>query len=84
MISVHFQGKPFTITVIQVYTPITNAKKAKGDDFYEDQQDLLELTHTERDALFIIGGWNAKLRNQEIPRITGKLALGYKMEQGKG
>ena len=56
MISVHFQGKPFTITVIQVYTPTTNAKKAEGDDFYENQQDLLELTHTEKDVLFIIGG----------------------------
>ena len=73
MVSVHFQGKPFNITVTQVYAPTTNAKEAEGDGFYEDLQDLLELT--EKDVLFIIRDWNAKLGNQEIPRITGKFCL---------
>ena len=64
MISVHFQGKPFNITVIQVYAPITNAKEA--EQFYDDLQDLLELT-PKNDVLFIIGDWNAKVGSQEIP-----------------
>ena len=83
MISVHFQGKPFNITVIQVYAPTTNAKEAEGDGFYEDLQDLLELTHTEKDVLFIIRDWNAKLGNQEIPRITGKFCLRIQNETGQ-
>ena len=81
MISVHFQGKPFNITVIQVYAPTTNAEEAEW--FYEDLQDLLELT-PKKDFLFIIGDWNAKVGNQEIPGETGSLALEYKMKQGKG
>ena len=64
MISVHFQGKPFNITLIQVYAPTTNAKKAEVEQFYEDLQDLLELT-PQRDILFIIGDWNAKVGSQE-------------------
>ena len=83
MISVHFQGKPFNITVTQVYAPTTNAKEAEGDGFYEDLQDLLELTHTEKDVLFIIRDWNAKLGNQEIPRITGKFCLRIQNETGQ-
>ena len=75
MISVHFQGKPFNITVIQVYAPTTNAKKPKVEQFYEDLQDLLELT-PKKDILFIIGDWNAKIGSQEIPRVTGKFGLG--------
>ena len=68
MISVHFQGKPFSITVIQVYAPTTNAKEA--EQFYEDLQDLLELT-AKKDVFFITGDWNAKVRSQEIPGVTG-------------
>ena len=83
MISVHFQGKPFNITVIQVYAPTSNAEEAEVERFYEDLQDLLELTHT-KDVLFIIGDWNAKVGSQEIPGIIGKLALEYRMKQGKG
>ena len=64
MISVRFQGKPFNITIIQVYAPMSNAEEA--EQFYEDLQDLLELT-SKKDVLFIIGDWNAKLRSQEIP-----------------
>ena len=77
MISVHFQGKSFNITVIQVYAPTTNAKKAEGEWFFEVLQDLLELT-PKKDVLFIIGDWNAKVGSQEIPGITGKFGLGTK------
>ena len=83
MISVHFQGKLFNITVIQVYAPTRNAEKAEVEWFYEDLQDLLELT-TNKYILFIIGDWNAKVGSQEIPQVTGKLALDYRMKQGKG
>ena len=83
MISVHFQGKPLTITVIQVYALTSNAKEAEVEWFYEDQQDLLELT-PKKDVLFIIGDWNAKVGSQETPGVTGKLALKYRMKQGKG
>ena len=71
MISVHFQGKPFNIIVIQVYAPTSNAEEAEVEQFYEDLQDLLELT-PKKDVLFIIGDWNAKVGSQEIPGITGK------------
>ena len=83
MISVRFQGKPFNITVIQVYAPTSNTDKAEVERFYEDLQDLLELT-TKKNVLFIIGDWNAKVGSQEIPGVTGKLALEYGMKQGKG
>ena len=73
MISVHFQGKPFNIMVIQVYAPPSNAEEAEW--FYEDLQDLLELTR-KQDVLFIIGDWNAKVGSQEIPGVTDKLGLG--------
>ena len=75
MISVHFQGKPFNITVIPIYAPTTNAEEAKVEWFYEDLQDLLELT-PKKDVLFIIGDWNAKIGSQEIPGVTGKFGLG--------
>ena len=75
MTSVHFQGKPFNITVILAYAPTTNAKEAEVEWFYEDLQDLLELT-PKKDVLFIIGNWNAKVGSQEIPGVTGKLGLG--------
>ena len=71
MISVHFQDKPFNITVIQVYAPTSNAEEAEAGWFYEDLQDLLELI-PKKDVLFIIGDWNARVGSQEIPRITGK------------
>ena len=83
MISVHFQGKPFNITVIQVYAPISNTEEAEVERFYEDLQDLLELT-PKKDVLFIIGDWNAKIGSQETPGVTGKLALDYRTKQGKG
>ena len=83
MISVHFQGKPFNITVIQVYAPASNAEEAEAEWFYEDLQDLLELTH-KKDVLFIIWDWNAKVRSQETPGVQGHLALEYRMKQGKG
>ena len=83
MISVHFQGKPFNITVIQIYALTNNAEKAEFEWFCEDLQALLELTPP-KDALFIIGDWNAKVGSQEIPGVTGKLALEYGMKQGKG
>ena len=70
MISVHFQGKPFNITVTQVYAPTTNAKEAELEQLYEDLQDLLELTPP-KDILFIIGNWNAKVGSQEISGVTG-------------
>ena len=82
MISVHFQGKPFNITVIQVYAPTNNAEEAEVERFYEDQQDLLELT-LKKDVLFIIGDWNAKVGSQETPGVTGKLGLGIQNEAGK-
>ena len=75
MISVHFQGKPFNITVIQVYAPTSNGEKSEVERFYEDIQDLLELT-PKKDVLFIIGDWNAKLGSQETPGVTGKFSLG--------
>ena len=82
MISVHFQGKPFNITVIQVYAPTSNAEEAEVEWFYEDLQDLLELT-PKKDGLFIIGDWNAKVGSQEIPRVTVKFCLGIQNEAGK-
>ena len=75
MISVHFQGKPFNIIVIQVCAPITNAEEAEVEQFYDDLQDLLELT-PKKDVLFIIGDWNAKVGSQELPGVTGKFGLG--------
>ena len=81
--SVCFQGKPFNITVIQVYALTSNTEEAAVERFYEDLQDLLELT-PKKDVLFIIGDWNAKVVSQEIPGVTGKLALEYRMKQGKG
>ena len=74
MISVLFQGKPFNITVIQIYAPSSNAEEAEVEWFYEDLQDLLELTPP-NDVLFIIGDWNAKVGSQEIPGVTGKIGL---------
>ena len=82
MISVHFQGKPFSITVIQVYAPTSNAEEAEVERFYEDLQDLLELT-PKKDVLFIIGDWNAKVGSQKIPGVTDKFGLGVQNEQGK-
>ena len=82
MISVHFQGKPFNITVIQVYAPSSNTEDAEVGQFYEDLQDLLEPT-PKRDVLFIIGGWNAKVGSQEIPGVTGKFDLGVQNEAGQ-
>ena len=75
MISVHFQGKPFNITVIQALAPTNNAEDTEVERFYEDLQDLLELT-PKIDVLFIIGNWNAKAGSQEIPGVTGKFGLG--------
>ena len=80
MISVHFQGKPFNITVIQVYAPINNAKEA--EQFYDDLQDLLEVT-PQKDVLFIIGDWNAKVGCQEIPGVIVKFGLGVQNEAGQ-
>ena len=82
MISVCFQGKSFNITVIQVYAPTSNAEEAKVERFYEDLQDLLELTPKE-DVLFIIGDWNAKVGSQETPVVTGKFGLGVQNEAGQ-
>ena len=82
MISVHFQGKPFNITVIQAYAPIGNTEEAEVEWFYEDLQDLLELT-PEKDVLFIIEDWNAKVGSQEIPVVTGKFGLGVQNEAGQ-
>ena len=79
MISVHFQGKPLNITVIQVFVLTSNAEVER---FYEDLQDLLELT-PKKDVLFIIGDWNAKVGSQEIPRVTGKFGLGIRNEAGQ-
>ena len=83
MISAPFQGKPFSITVIQVYAPTTNAEEVEVEWFYDDLQDLLELT-PKKDVLFIIRDWNAKVGSQEIPGVIGKFGLEYKMKQGKG
>ena len=80
--SVCLQGKPFNITVIQVYAPTSNAEEAEDEQFYEDLQELLELT-PKKDVLFILGDWNAKVESQETPGVTGKSGLG-KMRQGKG
>ena len=82
MISVRFQGKPFNITVIQVYAPITNVEEAEVEWFYEDLQDFLELT-PKKYVLFIIGNWNAKVGSQEIPGVTGKFGLGVQNEAGQ-
>ena len=79
MISVRFQGKPFNITVIYVYAPTSNAEEAEVERFYEDLQDLLELT-PKKDVLFIIGDCNAKVGSQETPRVTGKFGLGMRNE----
>ena len=83
MILVHFQGKPFNITVIQVYAPTSNAEAAEVDQFYEDLQDLLELT-PKKDVFFIIGDWNVEVGNQELPGMTGKFGLGVQNEPGQG
>ena len=82
MISVRFQGKPLNITVIQVYEPTSNAEEAEVERFYEDLQDLLELT-PKKDVLFTIGDWNAKVGSQEIPGGKGKLGFGVKNEEGQ-
>ena len=82
MISVRLQGKPFNITVIQVYAPTSNTEEAEVERFSEDLQDLLELT-TKKDVLFIIGDWNAKVESQETPGVTGKFGLGMWNEAGQ-
>ena len=82
MISVRLQGKPFNIMVIQVYAPTSNAEEAEVEWFYEDLQDLLELT-PKKDVLFIIGDWNAKVGSQETPGVTGKFGLGMRNEAGQ-
>ena len=82
MISVHFQSKPFNITVIQFYALTSNAEEAEVERCYEDLQNLVELT-PKKDALFIIGDWNAKVGSQEIPIVTGKFGLGVQNEAGQ-
>ena len=82
MISVCLQGKPFNITVIQVYAPTSNAEEAEVECFYEDFQDLLELT-PKKDVLFIIWDWNTKVRSQKTPGVTGKFGLGVQNEAGQ-
>ena len=82
MISVHFQGKPFNITVTQVYAPTNNTEEAEVEQFCEDLQDLLELT-PKKDVLFIIGDWNTKVGSQETPGVTGKFGLGVQNESGQ-
>ena len=82
MISIYYQGKPFNIKAIQVYVPTSNAEEAEVEWFYEDLQDFLELT-PQKDVLFIIGEWNAKVGSQETPGVTGKFALECRMKQGK-
>ena len=82
MISVRFQGKPFNITVIQAYAPISNTEEAEVERFYEDLQDLVEVT-PKKDVLFIIGDWNAKVGCQETPGGTGKFGLGVQNETGQ-
>ena len=81
-ISVHFQGKPFNITVIQVYAPASNSEEAEVERFYEDLQDLLELI-PQKDVLFITGDWNAKVGSQETPGVTGKFGIGMRNEAGR-
>ena len=81
MFSIHFQGKPFNITVIQVYAPTGNAEEAEVEQFYEDLQDL-ELTF-KKDVVFITGDWNAKVGSQEIPGVTGKFGLGVQNKAGQ-
>ena len=83
MIPVRFQGKPFNMTLIQDYAPTSNAEEAEVEHFCEDLQDLLELT-AEKDILFIIGDWNAKVGSQETHGVTGKFVLGIQNEEGKG
>ena len=82
MISVHFQGKPFDITVIQVYAPTSNIEEAEAEQFYEDLQDVIELK-PKKDVLFMTGDWNAKVGSQEIPGLTGKFGLGVQNEAGQ-
>ena len=82
MMSAHFQGKPSNTTVIQVYAPTSNAEEAEAEWFYEDLQDLLELT-PKKDVIFITGDWNAKVRSQELPGVTGKFGLGVQNEAGQ-
>ena len=83
MISVRFQCKPFNIKGIQIYAPASNAEEAEVERFYEDLQDLLELT-LQKEVFFIIGDWNTKVESQETPGVTGKFGLGIWNEQGKG
>ena len=83
VISVHFQDRPFNITVIQVCAPTTNAEETKVEWFHEDQQDLLELASKNKDFLFITGYWNAKVGSQEIPGVTGKFGLEVQNEVGQ-
>ena len=82
MISVHFQGKPFNITVIQDHAPTSNTEEAEAEQFNEDLKDLLELT-PKKDVLFIIGDWNAKVGSQETPGVTDKFGLGIQNEAAK-
>ena len=82
MISVRFQGKRFNITIIQLYAPTSNAEEAQVEQFYEDLQDLVELT-PKKDVLFIIGDWNAKVGSQQTPGVIGKFGLGVQNEAGQ-
>ena len=82
MISVRLQGKPFNITVLQVYAPTSNAEETEVEQFYEHLQDLLEPT-PKKDVFFIIGDWNAKVGSQETPEVTGELGLGMRNEAGQ-
>ena len=82
MIYLHFQGKPFYVTVIQVYAPTSNAEEAEAERFYEDLQALLELK-PKKDVLFNIGDWNAKVGSQETPGVTGKFVLGVQNKAGQ-
>ena len=82
MITVHFQGKPFNITIIQVYAPTSNAEEPEVEQFYEDLQDLLELT-PKKDVFFILGDWKAKVGSQETPGVIGKFGLGMWNEAGQ-
>ena len=82
IISARFQGKPFNITVIQIYVPTSNTEEAEVERFYEDLQELLELT-PKKDVLFIIWDWNAKVGSQETPGVTGKFGLGMQNEAGQ-
>ena len=82
MISIYYQGKPFNIKAIQVYVPTSNAEEAEVEWFYEDLQDFLELT-PQKDVLFIIGDWDAKVGSPELPGVTGKFGLGVQNKQGK-